>query len=93
MSAAVTARAIVSGFVQGVGYRYFVIDLANILKVNGLVRNLPDGKVEVIAQAEKEYLDRFIARLSKGPASARVAGVDVEYIDGSAVYDDFRISY
>ena len=64
------------GRVQGVGYRYFVSREAESLDVAGFVRNLPDGSVEVIAEAPEEALATFEERLREGPAFAAVASLE-----------------
>ncbi len=69
-------RYLVDGRVQGVGYRYFVLHEARHLGVSGQARNLPDGRVEVVAEAAEEVLADFEARLREGPAFASVAGVE-----------------
>ena len=61
---------------QGVGYRYFVMREANALGVSGFARNLPDGSVEVIAEAADEVLERFEERLRQGPSFATVSALD-----------------
>jgi acylphosphatase len=66
----------VRGRVQGVGYRYFVSREAESLDVAGFVRNLPDGSVEVVAEATEEVLARFEERLREGPAFAAVASLE-----------------
>jgi len=69
-------RYIVRGRVQGVGYRYFVMREAAALGVSGFARNLPDGTVEVIAEAADDVLDLFEDRLRQGPSFASVKGLD-----------------
>jgi acylphosphatase len=71
-----TLRFLVSGSVQGVGFRYFVLRRANSLRVTGWVRNLPDGRVEVVARGTTESLESLASLLREGPPHARVAGVD-----------------
>ena len=68
-------RYIVSGRVQGVGFRAFVADAARAEGLAGWVRNLPDGRVEVHAEGDAEALGRFEWRLWQGPAMARVDDV------------------
>ena len=63
---------IVRGRVQGVGFRWYVLDQAQSLGVRGWVANTPDGSVEVVGLASAETLDRFEALLAKGPPAARV---------------------
>jgi len=69
-------RYYVNGRVQGVGYRYFVLREAEALGIAGFARNLPDGRVEVVAEGAAEALGDFEARLRRGPAFAHVAGVE-----------------
>ncbi|MGH8459624.1 MAG: acylphosphatase [Nevskiales bacterium] len=66
----------VSGRVQGVGFRYAALHEARRLGVSGWVRNLPDGRVEVLAQGTDELLDRLSGWLQQGPPGARVTGVE-----------------
>jgi len=66
----------VRGRVQGVGYRYYVSREAESLDVAGFVRNLPDGSVEVVAEATEGALTTFEERLREGPAFAAVASVE-----------------
>ena len=73
-------RYVVSGRVQGVGYRYFVLRQADALGVSGFARNLADGAVEVVAEGTEAVLADFEARLREGPAFAEVANVEREAI-------------
>lgn len=68
---------LVSGRVQGVGFRWFTEREALKRGVLGYVRNLPDGRVEVWAQADAATLAEFRARLRQGPTAARVDEVEV----------------
>ena len=69
-------RYVVSGRVQGVGYRYFVLREAERLGVAGFARNLSDGRVEVVAEAAEDVLGELETRLRRGPSFAAVDGVD-----------------
>ena len=72
-----TTRFLVSGMVQGVGFRWFVARHARALGLSGYARNLPDGSVEVVAEGGDEAaLARLEERLRAGPAHARVEGVE-----------------
>ncbi len=73
---------IVKGRVQGVGYRYFVERVALRLGVAGWVRNLPGGKVEVVARLPEGSKGKFLAALQQGPASARVDAVEFRAAGG-----------
>lgn len=84
-----TYRLIVTGRVQGVNYRRFVIDMAQTLGYLGYVRNLSDGSVEVVINAEyEEDLEFFISKLYDGSMFSNVKDVTCEKI-ASLVFDDF----
>jgi acylphosphatase len=69
----VTTRFVVSGLVQGIGFRWFVARHARALGLGGYARNLPDGRVEVVARGgSAEALARLEELLRTGPAHARV---------------------
>ncbi len=74
-------RFLVSGRVQGVGFRYFVLDAARREGLAGSVRNLPDGRVEAWAEGEAESVLRFERAIRQGPSRARVEHVVVEEMD------------
>ena len=71
-------RYLISGRVQGVGYRFFTRDAAAREGLGGFVRNLEDGRVEAQAEGDQEGLERFERALQQGPPGARVEHVDVE---------------
>lgn len=69
-------RYFVQGRVQGVGYRYFVLREAERLHVSGFARNLPDGRVEVVAEGSDVALAELEAKLKDGPAFSSVSSVE-----------------
>ncbi len=73
----VARRYLISGRVQGVGFRYYVADVARREGVDGWVRNLPDRRVEIAAEGDAEAVDRFERAVRHGPPAARVDDVDV----------------
>ena len=79
----------VSGVVQGVGFRWSARERATALGVAGYARNLVDGTVEVEAEGEATAVEDFLAWLSSGPPSATVSGVDVRVVEptGSTAFD------
>lgn len=81
----------VSGRVQGVGYRFFVERAASIEGLHGWVRNLPDGRVEVRAEGDAESLSRFESRLRQGPPVSRVDAVEVSDLGASGSDTGFAI--
>jgi acylphosphatase len=70
------ARWLVSGRVQGVGFRWFVVRRAGELGLTGWVRNLPDGRVEVVAAGQPAALTAMELGLAEGPRAARVDHVE-----------------
>jgi acylphosphatase len=70
----------VRGSVQGVGFRWFVMRAAGRLGLEGYVRNLPDGTVEVVARGTREAMDELEQTLARGPATARVDGVEKQEV-------------
>jgi len=82
-------RFIVSGRVQGVGYRYFAIRAARRIGVSGTVRNLPDGTVEAIAEGSENALNEFRAELERGPSYAHVRRVEETAIPTTGRFSGF----
>lgn len=80
----------IRGRVQGVGFRYWTLLLAQRLNVKGSVRNLSDYSVEVTAEADERILEHFVSQLREGPPLARVDELIAEVI-GVGGYIDFRI--
>jgi acylphosphatase len=74
----VARHFLVSGRVQGVGFRYFTRAAADREGVHGWVRNLPDGRVEAEAEGDAEAIERFERALRHGPRGARVDQVDAD---------------
>ncbi|MDH4065257.1 MAG: acylphosphatase [Acidobacteriota bacterium] len=74
----VARRFVVSGRVQGVGFRFFAADAARREGLSGSVRNLADGRVEAIVEGEAESVVRFERAVRQGPSRARIEHVIVE---------------
>lgn len=81
---------LISGFVQGVGYREFVKREAEKLGVLGWVRNLRDNRVEVIAQGDEETLKKFIKICEKGPFLADVKNIAIDWQEPSEIFAEFE---
>ncbi len=84
---------LVSGHVQGVGYRYFCCNAAAKLKLTGWVRNLPDSGVELEAQGRVRDLDTLVTKLRAGPALARVSEVSETLIHAVQGETGFDVRY
>lgn len=80
-----------AGYVQGVGFRWFVSQNARRLGLTGFVRNLDNGHVQLEGQGEVEAVDRFFARLQDGNGYSEITHVDIREIDLRLGEHDFSI--
>ena len=87
----VRARILVSGRVQGVGYRAFTCRMAASRGLTGSVENLDSGQVAVDVEGGRGVLEEFLADLKKGPVGARVTQIQVEWGHATGRYHDFTI--
>lgn len=90
--AAVSLHAWVDGQVQGVGFRYFTLQRAEAHELNGWVRNLFDGRVEVMAEGPRSNLEDFLEDLRRGPRSGYVNEVRIEWNEASGQFRKFSIA-
>jgi acylphosphatase len=89
----VRVRVFVGGRVQGVAYRFFAEKHAARLDVSGWVRNLPDGRVEILAEGSEVHIETFLARLREGPSLAEIDGFEVRRERSTGEFRDFRIVF
>lgn len=82
---------LIDGKVQGVGYRWFTRQTGRELGLTGRVRNLRDGRVEVLAAGSPEQLARFIDRLRQGPPASRVREIVEEELATVPDWESFDI--
>jgi acylphosphatase len=85
----IARRLLVSGRVQGVGFRWFVVEAASVEGITGWVRNVADGSVEVMAEGEAEAMERFERQVRRGPAHARVDDVATDVLVPSGRFATF----
>ena len=89
-----TVRIVVTGRVQGVGFRFFVVDAARQLGVVGYTRNLPSRQhVEVVASGSEQQLDTLLSLLRTGPSEAHVDGLQMTEVTDSPAFDQFSIDW
>src|SRR5512135_1790703 len=86
-------HAYVNGWVQGVGYRYFVVNNALALSLRGYVRNVSDGSVEVLAQGTRRNLERLLTLLQRGPAAADVHEVRAHWGEPTEHLSGFHVRW
>ena len=84
-------QAVVEGRVQGVGFRYFVEEEAIMLDLKGWVRNRWDGTVEVVAEGERQALEKFLAALRRGPRASSVSDVQVVWLPATGEFHSFTV--
>jgi acylphosphatase len=89
--AACAKRIVVSGRVQGVGFRYYVQHVGSRLGLCGDVRNCPDSTVEIVVEGDSGKMEEFIKKVKIGPSLARVERVDIADIPVKSVYSSFLI--
>jgi acylphosphatase len=87
----IARRFLISGDVQGVGYRFFTQRAAARHQVRGYVRNLPDGRVEALAEGPAAAVNAFRIDLEAGPVSAEVQLIEETVLEPSGHYPQFRI--
>jgi acylphosphatase len=88
-----TYEVVLSGRVQGVGFRYFVESIAGKYDICGYVRNTYNNQVEIICQGEEEDIENFIDEVKKGPTFSAVTDIKIDEIENSKKYSIFEIKY
>lgn len=86
-------RIRIRGRVQGVGFRFHAVRLAEEHGISGWVRNNPDGTVESLAEGEADAVDRFVEGLRKGPSASRVDEVDLRESSSRDGLSGFSVRY
>ena len=89
----VAVNIIAHGRVQGVGFRFFIRDKANIFGIKGWVRNCSDGTVEIHSEGEEDLLSDFLTVVEKGPVFGNVTGLTVNRITPENTYTGFNIKF
>jgi len=87
----IARKYLISGQVQGVGYRYFAQRSSAKHQVRGYVKNLKDGRVEVLAEGNVAAVEAFRQDLAAGPAYSQVGQIEELVIEPSNLYSTFRI--
>jgi acylphosphatase len=86
-------HALARGRVQGVGFRYFVVEEALQLGLRGYVRNAGSGDVEVLAQGPRPALERLLTLLRQGPAAAQVSEVTGTWRQPGEHFSGFHVRW
>ncbi len=91
-SGAQRLHTIIEGRVQGVGFRFFVLENAQQFGLTGWVRNSWDGSVEVTAEGERPLLEKLLATLYRGPRASFVTAVHTEWQPAKGEFAEFRVA-
>jgi len=83
----------ISGIVQGVGFRWYVQRIAKSLNLTGWVKNLPDGRVEVLVEGEKGEIESFVKKLKEGYLGRNIKEIQRFKEKGEKSYNDFSIVF
>ena len=87
----IARKFLISGVVQGVGYRFFAQRAAARHQVRGYVKNLEDGRVEALAEGHERSVEEFKHDLTAGPTYSKVDHLEETVLDPSGQYPSFRI--
>jgi acylphosphatase len=93
MAADAAVHVLVSGRVQGVGFRYFTREVAARCGLGGWVKNLDDGRVELVAEGDEDSLRALVAQVERGPGAGLVAGCSVTWQPATGQFTSFDITY
>ncbi len=89
----IRVRVFAGGRVQGVAYRFFAEKYAARLGITGWVKNLADGRVEMLAEGSADEIKTFLERLKEGPSLAHVDSFEVRREPSTGEFRDFRITF
>ena len=87
------AHAFYSGRVQGVGFRYEAESVAHRMGLTGWVKNLPDGRVEVVCEGPKEKIEQMLSELQDGPLGRHIKKVDCAWETPTNEFNDFCVEF
>jgi acylphosphatase len=87
------AHVFYTGRVQGVGFRYTAEGIAHRVGVNGFVKNLSDGRVEVVCEGTKDKVDAFLEEVRQSTLGPHIQKADCRWEDPTGVYSDFTVEF
>lgn len=93
VGANVRAHVFVHGYVQRVGFRWFLHQKANEVGVTGFVRNLDDGRLEAVFEGSKDQVEDMISYARTGPDAAKVRSIDIYWEEPEGSWDELEITY
>ena len=87
------AQVFYSGRVQGIGFRYSVREIACGFEIAGCVRNLPDGRVELVAESDEAELTAFLEAIDSSHLGGYIRGKDVNWLEPRGEFKGFEIQF
>jgi len=85
------ARIVARGKVQGVGFRYFVLQRAQEMRLRGFTRNIANDEIEVVAEGDKLFIEDLFKAVQKGPSSSKIIDVTIAWREPTDRYKTFEI--
>jgi len=92
MSSKKRVHLLIEGRVQGVGFRYFTLNIANQFGIVGWVRNTHRDEVEIIAEGEMDVLENWIQQVKRGPAHSEVINIKINWYEATGEFSMFSIA-
>ncbi|MBN2045587.1 MAG: acylphosphatase [Anaerolineales bacterium] len=86
-------HAVISGRVQGVGFRGFTATAAQRSGITGWVRNRINGTVEAVAEGDQVSLEVFLREISKGPGSSYVDDIEIRWLPATGEFESFKVRW
>ena len=85
------AKIVARGKVQGVGFRYYILQRAQEMRLRGFTRNTPSGEVEVFVEGDKVFIEDMYRVMQKGPSAAKVTDTNIYWTEPTDKYRTFEI--
>ncbi|TGK01363.1 acylphosphatase [Leptospira langatensis] len=85
------AKIRIRGTVQGVGFRYFVLQRAQECRLKGYTMNLPTGEVEVVVEGDKVFIEDLYKAVQRGPSKAKVTEATIQWEEPKGSFRTFEI--
>lgn len=82
-----------SGLVQGVGFRFTTRTIAKQLNLSGWVRNLPDGKVEIVCEGKEEELKQLLNKIKTSHVGKHISNEEISWMPATGEFEDFEINF
>ncbi len=87
------AEILVNGLVQGVGFRYFVVRLAEEFGLKGYTKNLFSGEVYTVVEGEDAMIEEFFNKIKIGPSHAHIKNASIKWSDSKNEFTKFEVRY